>query len=75
LEATASGERELLAEYRQETRRLPPGTYLVETEQPLGAIAVYLCEARSDDGIVACGLAPEPEVGEEFPAWRVVEAI
>ena len=29
---------------------LPAGTCFVETEQPLGAIAVYLCEARSDDG-------------------------
>jgi hypothetical protein len=75
LEATASGERELLAEYRRETRRLPAASYLVETEQPLGAIAVYLCEARSDDGLVACGLMPEPAAGEEWPAWRVVEAV
>jgi hypothetical protein len=74
LEASASGERELLAEYQRESRRLPAGTYLVETEQPLGAIAVYLCEARSDDGIVACGLVPEPEPGEEFPVWRVLSA-
>src|SRR5262245_3064191 len=72
LEATASGERELLAEYHRETRRLPAASYLVETEQPLGAIAVYLCEARSDDGIVACELVPEPEPGEEFPVWRVL---
>jgi hypothetical protein len=75
LEATASVERELLAEYRRETRKLPAGTYLAETEQTLGAIAVYLCEARSDDGIVACGVVPEPAAGEEFPAWRVVEAV
>ncbi len=75
LEAAASGERELLAEYRRETRRLAAGTYIVETEQPLGTIAVYLCEARSDDGIVTCGLVPEPEPGDEFAASRVVEAI
>jgi hypothetical protein len=74
LEATASGERELLAEYRRESRRLNAGTYLVETEQPLGAIAVYLCEARSDDGIVACGVVPEPGTGGEFPVLRVLSA-
>jgi hypothetical protein len=74
LEASAGSERELLAEYRRETHRLPANTYLVETEQPLGAIAVYLCEARSDDGLVACGIVPEPEVGAEFPVWRVLSA-
>ena len=40
LEASAGSERELLAEYWRETRRLPAGMYLVETDQPLGAIAV-----------------------------------
>jgi hypothetical protein len=74
LEASAGSERELLAEYRRETRRLPAGMHLVETDQPLGTITVYLCEARSDDGIVACGIVPEPEVGAEFPVWRVVSA-
>ncbi|HEY3230368.1 MAG TPA: hypothetical protein VGJ87_14195, partial [Roseiflexaceae bacterium] len=74
LEAAASGEKELQADYRRETRVLPAGGYLVPTEQPLGAIAVYLCEARSDDGIVACGIVPEPAPGAEFPVWRVVEA-
>jgi Zinc carboxypeptidase len=75
LEAAASGERELLAEYRRETRDLPTGSYLVETEQPLGVIAVYLCEARSDDGIVASRVVAEPEPGQEFPVSRVLEAI
>jgi len=75
LEATAGGERELLAEYRRETRRLAAGSYLVETGQPLGAIAVYLCEAHSDDGIVGCGVIPEPAPGAEFPVWRVVDVV
>ncbi len=74
-EASGGSERELLAEYRRETRQLAAGSYLVETEQPLGAIAVYLCEARSDDGIVACGVVPEPEAGAEFPVWRMVERV
>jgi hypothetical protein len=69
----ASGERELLAHYRREARTIPAGMFLVPTDQPLGAIAVYLCEARSDDGLMACGVIPEPAPGEEFPAWRVIE--
>jgi hypothetical protein len=31
---------------------------IVRTQQPRGAIAVYLCEAGSDDGLLACELAP-----------------
>lgn len=75
LEATSLGEKELLADYRQEVRRLPAGTALVETAQPHGAVAVYLCEARSDDGALACGWIPDPEPGDEFPIMRVVEPI
>ncbi len=67
----ATGERELMAQYRREARRLPAGTLLVPTDQPLGAIAVYLCEARSDDGLVACGIIPEPAPGAAFPVWRL----
>ncbi len=53
-------------------RRTPPaGAGLVRTDQPLGAIAVYLCEPESDDGAVENGLLPAPRVGEEFPVWRV----
>ncbi|WP_242112588.1 M14 family metallopeptidase [Luteimonas aquatica] len=69
LEANASSY--LDADYRQETRALPAGWALVPTAQPYGAIAVYLCEAGSDDSLVACGWAEEPGIGEEFPAWRV----
>jgi hypothetical protein len=72
LEASSAGEKEIQAHYQRESRTLPPGTYLVETEQPLGAIAVYMCEARSDDGLVSCGLMADPAPGTEFPALRVV---
>jgi zinc carboxypeptidase len=75
LEATSLGEKELLAEYRPAARRLPAGTGLVETDQPHGAVAVYLLEARSDDGALQCGWIPEPKPGEEFPIVRVVEPI
>jgi hypothetical protein len=72
---SAAGERELLVEHRHEARTLPAGTWLVETEQPLGAVAVYLCEARSDDGVVICGILPEPEPGQEHPILRVLEPL
>jgi hypothetical protein len=69
----AAGELVISADHAVTTRRLPEGCCVVETEQPLGAIAVYLCEAKSDDGLVACGFAPAPAVGDEWPALRVLE--
>lgn len=69
LEADASSY--LAAEYRAERRVLPDHWALVRTEHQYGAIAVVLCEAGSDDGLIACGLIEEPQVGAEYPAWRV----
>jgi hypothetical protein len=69
LEANASSYLE--ADYRRESRALPAGWALVRTQQQRGAIAVYLCEAGSDDGMVACEWITEPAAGAEFPAWRV----
>ena len=60
------------AEYRAEQRALPPDWCLVHVEGQRGAIAVYLCEAGSDDGLLACGWIQEPKAGSEFPAWRVL---
>ncbi len=53
-------------------RSLPPGWRLVHTAQQRGAIAVYLCEAGSDDGIIAGKLNDRPQAGAEFPVWRVL---
>ena len=69
LEANASPY--LDAEYRRERRALPSDYVLVRTAQARGAIAVYLCEAGSDDGLLACDLVDAPTPGLEFPAWRV----
>jgi hypothetical protein len=69
LEANASSY--LDAEYRKDIRVLPPDWVVVPTEQQRGAIAVYLCEAGSDDGLVACELIEKPRPGDEFPAWRI----
>lgn len=73
LEASAHGERELTAHLERATRTLRAGTRIVRTEQALGAVATYLCEARSDDGFVACGVIEVPAAGDEFPVARVLE--
>jgi hypothetical protein len=70
----AAGETLLDARFDRVTDELPAGTAIVETAQPLGAIAVYLCEAESDDGLVASGLIPCPAPGDRYPAVRVVES-
>ena len=69
LEAEAVGE--LSVSWRRGPRTVPPGWALVPTDQPLGAIAVYLCEPESDDGAVENGLLPMPALGEELTLWRV----
>lgn len=69
LEAAAVGE--VSVSWRREARSVPPGSALVPTDQPLGAIAVYLCEPESDDGAVENGLLPVPALGDELPLWRV----
>lgn len=71
----ASAERALDVSWRRESRTLRAGTPIVLTEQPLGAIAVYLCEPRSDDGFVACDTFPEPRAGADFPVARLLTAI
>ncbi|WP_437818440.1 M14 family metallopeptidase [Sorangium sp. So ce1078] len=69
LEAARVGE--VAVQWREEARRAPEGWSRVDTEQPLGAIAVYLCEPESDDGAVENGLLEAPAVGDEHPAWRL----
>jgi len=59
-------------QYSTHRRLLPQDWRLVYTGQQRGAIAVYLCEAGSDDGLTACGLLEKIAPGSEFPAWRVL---
>jgi len=70
LEASGVGEREV--SWSRGTRAIAPGSILLPTEQPLGALAVYLCEPESDDGLVANGLLPLPAIGGEFGVLRVL---
>jgi dipeptidyl-peptidase 4 len=63
----------LEAEVKKETRRLPAGTFLVKTTQPLGTLAALLLEPRAEDGLTTWnyfddGLAE----GQEHPVLRVV---
>ncbi len=69
LEASQTGA--LQVEWTSDRRAVPVGARLVKTSQPLGAIAVYLCEPESDDGAVENGLVAAPQLGSEFPIWRV----
>jgi hypothetical protein len=71
LEASTVGQCDV--SWSRASRSLPPGSVLVPTDQPLGAVAVYLSEPESDDGLVANGLVPTPSVGEEFAILRVVD--
>ncbi len=68
LEAARVGEAQV--SWSTSTRAVPEGWSRVDTEQPLGAIAVYLCEPCSDDGAVENGILPAVPVGGEHPAWR-----
>jgi hypothetical protein len=68
LESAAVGD--VRVEWKRGARQIAPGSKLVRTDQPLAAIAVYLCEPESDDGAIENGLVAAPEVGGEFPIWR-----
>ena len=69
LESSTVGHLEI--EWKTESRNVGGDRMLVRTDQPLGAIAVYLCEPTSDDGAVENGLCAAPSAGDEFPIWRV----
>lgn len=70
LEAAQVGEIDV--EWRLERRAAPAGWSLVDTDQPLGAIAVYLCEPESDDGAVENGLVDAPARGDDYPIARAL---
>ncbi|MBI5365301.1 MAG: M14 family metallopeptidase [Planctomycetes bacterium] len=66
----ASAEQLASVSWKKSVRRFRAGTPWVKTDQPLGAVAVYLCEPESDDGFVACGVLPTPLVGSEWVVTR-----
>ena len=61
---------------RVETRDLPAGTLVVRTAQPLGTLAVYLLEPRSEDGLTTWNAFDEAlVVGQDFPVFRLPSAV
>lgn len=62
------------ARHERAERTLPEGWCVVPTGQQRGAVAVYVCEAESDDGLIANGILPLPVAGEEMVVWRVLQA-
>ncbi|MFN8010796.1 MAG: M14 family metallopeptidase [Holophagaceae bacterium] len=69
LEAAAVGE--LKVSWKTEARKVPDGFVRVPMDQPLAAVAAYLCEPESDDGAVENGLLPVPKVSDELKIWRI----
>lgn len=60
---------------RQERRRIPAGTRLVRTAQPLGSLAAYLLEPHSSDGLAAWNFFDgELAVGRDFAVVRLPAA-
>jgi hypothetical protein len=63
-------------QWRTDRRALPTGTLIVPTAQSLGALAAYLLEPDSDDGLVTWNtLDAELRRGAEFPVVRVLERL
>jgi hypothetical protein len=53
-------------------RTIPAGTLVVRTAQPLGSLAVYLLELRSEDGLATWNCFDESIApGKEFPVLRI----
>jgi hypothetical protein len=67
---------ELKTESKTEKRLIPAGTVVVKTDHPLGTLAVFLLEARSDDGLATWNVFDEGlEVVSEFPVLKVGRAV
>lgn len=59
---------------RNESRRLPAGSILVKTAQPLGTLAAYLLEPQSEDGLCTWNFFDdELAKGKDFPVLRLLK--
>lgn len=56
---------------RTESRRVLAGTRVVRTTQPLGSLAVYLLEPRSEDGLATWRLLGDLKPKDDFPVIRL----
>ena len=67
-------QRTLFGEYEVATAELPAGTLIVDLNQPLGRLAFFLLEARSDDGFINWNfLDPEIESEKYYPIVRALK--
>jgi hypothetical protein len=65
----------LTGKFVRESRTFPGGTLLVRTAQPLGALAAYLLEPESEDGLTAWNfLDAYLSPGKVYPIARVMQA-
>lgn len=68
-------------EYATADRVFPAGTYFVRTAQALGAVAAYLLEPESDDGLVVWNFfdrylqAQWSNAPQTYPVYRLLEAV
>jgi hypothetical protein len=67
-------ERTVFGEYEAATAELPAGTLVIDLNQPLGRLAFFLLEARSDDGFVDWNFFdPEIESERYYPIVRAMK--
>jgi hypothetical protein len=59
-------ERTLFGRYEQAEMAVPAGTLVVPLDQPLGRLAFYLLEPRSDDGLVQWNVLDDALEGAEY---------
>lgn len=65
-------EMRLAGHWRNSPRPIEAGSFLVDTSQPLGLLAVYLLEPQSDDGLVTWNyLDPELKPGGLYPILKL----
>jgi hypothetical protein len=56
----------------KEARRVPEGTVVVRTAQPLGTLAAFLLEPQADDGLCTWGFFEAGvQEGKDFPVLRL----
>jgi hypothetical protein len=63
-------EREIFGAWSAARRTLPAGTLVLDVSQPLGRLAFYLLEPRSDDGLANWGLLDTWLEDGEYPIMR-----
>jgi hypothetical protein len=65
-------EKTLFGRWTPASRTVPEGTVLVDVDQPLGRLAFYLLEPRSDDGFANWGVLDRAlEEASEYPILRL----